>query len=106
MYNHIEVIQMNTSNYLSRHIAVNTGFSNAMKNSAERYVGQLIKTISSGIKGIDQLVQRYGVCLNNSENQPVPYTHFRAHEIKANPVCGLPLEKKKLQTLSFNTKTI
>jgi hypothetical protein len=69
MYNHIEVIQMNTSNCLGKHIATHTGFSKGMRNNAELYVGQLIKTISSGIKGIDQLVQRYGVCLNNNENQ-------------------------------------
>jgi hypothetical protein len=69
MSNHIEVIQMNTSNYLSKNTTVNTGASIDMRSSAELYVGQLIKTISSGIKGIDQLVQRYGVCLKNSKNE-------------------------------------
>jgi hypothetical protein len=60
---------MTTSNYLSKNTPANTKFSIGIKAYAEIYPGQLIKTISTGIKSIDLLVQRYCVCLNSDENQ-------------------------------------
>jgi len=60
---------MNTSNYLSQNTTANTAFSIGMTSGAKISAGQLIKTLSTGIKSIDQLVQRYRVCLNSSANQ-------------------------------------
>lgn len=60
---------MTTSNYLSKNTPANIEFSIGIKAYAEIYPGQLIKTISTGIKSIDLLVQRYYVCLNSDENQ-------------------------------------
>nr|WP_297349367.1 hypothetical protein [uncultured Glaciecola sp.] len=60
---------MNTSNYLRKNTISKADMPNGMKNYADIYAGQLIKTISTGIKSIDLLVNRYCVYLNSDENE-------------------------------------
>jgi hypothetical protein len=60
---------MNTSNYLRKDTTAKTEFTIGTRSYAEIYPGQLIKTISTGMKSIDLLVKRYCVCLNSNENE-------------------------------------
>jgi hypothetical protein len=69
MYNHIEVIEMNASNYLSTNASASTQFHLGIGGSSDTYSSIAIKSVSSGIKSIDQLVQRYSVCLKSAEGQ-------------------------------------
>jgi hypothetical protein len=60
---------MNTYNYLRKNTISKADFPIGIKNYADIYPRQLIKTISTGIKSIDLLVKRYCVCLNSDENE-------------------------------------
>ncbi len=61
---------MNTSTYLSANTNIHRQFPLGINSSSDAYSGSVIKCVSSGIKSIDQLIQRYGICLNSAENRP------------------------------------
>ncbi|AEP29347.1 hypothetical protein [Brumicola nitratireducens] len=60
---------MNASTYLSANTNTHRQFPLGINSSSDAYSGLVIERVSSGIKSIDQLIQRYGVCLNSRENQ-------------------------------------
>jgi len=60
---------MNASNYLGNNSTATPPFNMGMRNSSEMHLDQAINNVSSGIKSVDQLVQRYSVCLQCSESQ-------------------------------------
>tara|TARA_R110002124_G_scaffold202007_1_gene368539 strand:- start:161 stop:658 length:498 start_codon:yes stop_codon:yes gene_type:complete len=63
------VIEMNASNYLSANTNSYEQFPLGINSSPNAYSGLVIERVSSGIKSLDQLIQRYGIYLNSAENQ-------------------------------------
>jgi len=60
---------MNASNYLNTNTRARSRFSSGIQGASDTYSGMAIKSVSSGIKSIDQLIERYGVCLKSEESQ-------------------------------------
>ncbi|MGJ8674541.1 MAG: hypothetical protein ACSHWP_01210 [Pseudoalteromonas sp.] len=60
---------MNASTYLSAKTNSHTQFPIGINSNSDAYSGLIIECVSSGIKSIDQLIQRYGICLSSAENQ-------------------------------------
>lgn len=60
---------MNASNYLHTNTTANARFPSGINGETGTYSGIVIKSVLSGIKSIDHLVQRYSICLNSTENQ-------------------------------------
>lgn len=59
---------MNASTYLSANTNSHAQFPLRINRSSDTYLDSVIECMSSGIKSIDQLIQRYGICLNSTEN--------------------------------------
>ncbi|MFQ3251346.1 MAG: hypothetical protein ACI9O6_003193 [Glaciecola sp.] len=75
MYNHIEVIQMNASNFLSANVSLNNSYSMSSNTRAAcvanaAFIGNApLDKLETGIKSIDHLVQRYSINFNIDEGQ-------------------------------------
>jgi|GEM_PF-3335096 len=60
---------MNAPNYLNAKTAAHARFPLGIYGDSEAYSGVGIESLSSGIKSIDQLIQRFSICLLGAENQ-------------------------------------
>jgi len=60
---------MNASSYLGNNTSTTLSFTLGMRHSSQMHLDQAIKNVRSGIKSVDQLVQRYHVYLQSRENE-------------------------------------